>query len=1167
VFGHNPWEGALVREGPSDGPIPPPEGEERGTAPSGADARDLITRRTFLRYTGVTAVAAGVGPARALAAADTAFGRAGGSGLVVDVVRARDMLAVSFEFLNLKLLRRGQPGPGNVQSARLTRIAPTRPALVVVHFDPQHLAEHAFFEVNDPKIQGDPGAETLTSPPVPSSMAGPSRLGFVVPDGMKVIPFDLGTLLGWSEWIPNLTGVAQEPAPQGAGIQEPGVSQTALEVPWRLILSPGPAQAWLHPVAAVTHRDPKDGVSRTELWHTRLGTHLSNPRPHTTEGGKLRAVWTPGFNPSVLPNPNDLGPDPPERTSLKPNDRWQIVRLTSDRSLFLQGTSTKYTPTPVNASRFALSALGVWMDSVGTWPTVQTSPFGFQWVSDLVEWDHRAAIGRDNFVRVIHAGHLFPFGHRAVVITVTERKLQPAEQGPAAGQVGAYLRQHAFIVVREPTRSYPANGAQPFGARDLPFTKVTLKSLVTPNLEPYDGQNSVPATRVLRPNSTPYGSFAFWPMIPSSSGTPVDFAFQIEAVDRDGQTIHFGAPMIFVSATLSLDAGKKSDIDRVAQQHQTATPASRHTIAMSGQKVAFAKFAGGSAGDTAHETQDMTFGGVAAKQGDSIPSGQPRFFPRMVASQVRLQAAEQIAGSALAKRPTISFHSTYLNGGANHANVFASLIRDSEKFDDNPTVEPLDLILGADRSGGAITPSMAITGLSSLLGPMGGDLQSGVPSNFDPQDFFGTPGTLPKILGGIDLWDIIAAVTGFSDLAKVPKTLSSPLPDRIVTSLEWDPEPQGDPLDVFRPGASCSISLKAEITTMLDPNGSPGESTFSIEGTIEDFQVALIGNVFEAIVITFDHLTFTSRSGEKPDVDPAVTDMEFVGVLEFVSKLQEFLQSVGLGSGGLTPSRHAKALPKGGTPDEPDDDGGGPSIQVDADGITASVSVSLPAIQVGVFSLEGISFGASLTIPFVDGPARIRFNFASEDHPFLITVSLFGGGGSVAVGLGLDGFESLTLSLEFGAKLAIDLGVASGDVSVMAGVYINIEEQNNGLQKTVLTGFVKIEGNLDVLGLISAHLLFDLELTYEDDGTEKSVWGQAQLTVEVDVLCFSASVTVGPIEKRFAGGGGGGGSIAARSGAAAPDDAGNDNHVSFADLMSSTDWAAYAGAYAPAAFA
>ena len=147
--------------------------------------------------------------------------------------------------------------------------------------------------------------------------------------------------------------------------------------------------------------------------------------------------------------------------------------------------------------------------------------------------------------------------------------------------------------MKEPTKTYPANGAQPFGARDIPFSQVTIRSLVTPNLEPYDGSNSVAATRVLKTNNQPYGSTAFWPMVPSSSGTPLDFAFQIEATDRDGQTIHFGAPMIFVSATLSLDGSKKSDIDRIAQQHQTATPDSRHTIAMSGQKVAYAKFGGG----------------------------------------------------------------------------------------------------------------------------------------------------------------------------------------------------------------------------------------------------------------------------------------------------------------------------------------------------------------------------------------------------------------------------------------------------------------------------------------------------------------------------------------------------------------------------------------------
>jgi hypothetical protein len=234
---------------------------------------------------------------------------------------------------------------------------------------------------------------------------------------------------------------------------------------------------------------------------------------------------------------------------------------------------------------------------------------------------------------------------------------------------------------------------------------VTIKTLVTPNLEPYDGTNAVEETKVKKSNGDPYGPQAFWPMVPAANGTPTDFNFQIEAIDRDGQEINFATPLIFVSTTLSLDNSKKSDIDQIAKRHREATPESRHTFQLSGQKVAYAKFTGGNASDTAHEAQDMTLAGVAAQQGDSIPPGVARFFPRMVASKVRLQAAEQIAGGALAKNPTIAFHSTYLNAQANAAKVFASLIDDGEMFDDNPTVEPLDLILNADRSGGAITPS------------------------------------------------------------------------------------------------------------------------------------------------------------------------------------------------------------------------------------------------------------------------------------------------------------------------------------------------------------------------------------------------------------------------------------------------------------------------------
>ena len=41
---------------------------------------------------------------------------------------------------------------------------------------------------------------------------------------------------------------------------------------------------------------------------------------------------------------------------------------------------------------------------------------------EVEEWRHRAAVGQDHYVRVVYKGYLFPFGHRASLIKVTERK-------------------------------------------------------------------------------------------------------------------------------------------------------------------------------------------------------------------------------------------------------------------------------------------------------------------------------------------------------------------------------------------------------------------------------------------------------------------------------------------------------------------------------------------------------------------------------------------------------------------------------------------------------------------------------------------------------------------------------------------------------------------------
>ena len=137
-----------------------------------------------------------------------------------------------------------------------------------------------------------------------------------------------------------------------------------------------------------------------------------------------------------------------------------------------------------------------------------------------------------------------------------------------------------------------------------------------------------------------------------------------------------------------------------------------------------------------------------------------------------------------------------------------------------------------------------------------------------------------------------------------------------------------------------------------------------------------------------------------------IAAVNFEGVLEFVQTLEQFLAAAGLG---------------------------GLSIDVTPTQVMASLTVALPDVGVGVFSLTNLSFGSSLTIPFTGSPARARFNFCTQDSPFNLSVMFLGGGGFFAIALGLDGLEQVEMSLEFGAEASLDLVVASGSIEVEAG--------------------------------------------------------------------------------------------------------------------------------------
>ena len=120
-------------------------------------------------------------------------------------------------------------------------------------------------------------------------------------------------------------------------------------------------------------------------------------------------------------------------------------------------------------------------------------------------------MGRDHFVRVVYQGYLFPFGHAASLVKITERKMQMCRRHRRAA--AAYLRTRMFVIVRQPTLDYNYNG--------FPFRQVTLKTLVTPSIDP-PGQSQI----------ADLTQDAFWIR---ASGRHVHF--RVAAVDHEGRSV------------------------------------------------------------------------------------------------------------------------------------------------------------------------------------------------------------------------------------------------------------------------------------------------------------------------------------------------------------------------------------------------------------------------------------------------------------------------------------------------------------------------------------------------------------------------------------------------------------------------------------------------------
>jgi hypothetical protein len=830
---------------------------------------------------------------------------------------------------------------------------------------------------------------------------------------------------------------------------------TAIEVPFRLILSPNSYGAWKHALDPVAH----DG--RFELWHTRLGIKSGDGvDEEQTHNRSVRAIWARDFN---LPIPEGR----PFLMSLSQEDRNFLVRLTSDYTITPP-------PIPVGVNRLMLTALGAWMDTEVKFDPPANLP--------IEEWQHRATLGRDHFVKVVYMGHLYGLGNRASVVKITERKVQPSPQG---GDPVAYLRQEIRVLLKEPERTYTGPGYV-HGGREFPYKRVRILTKLTPPLDPPQ-QNPL-----LTGAPVPTAPLAkFWPHV---LGQP--FLFHLKTWDWEDREADFFVPLAFVRTDMTADAQGKPDDGRLAAvlgeyNHPSNLPL--RTAKLGGQGVCFAETDAESLGKTRFETANVRIKGLAPSPPRKTGKDTP-VYPLLERATVSLPALRQVVGSAGTADITLEPYITLGFGSGNPAKLFAHVEGAS-----------LDFAGKADRAGGVVTPNLQIRGLARELGAVGDDGPKMRSGTFEPADFFA--GAAPKLLGGISLLDIVHSATGSDFLQKTPKIVTENRDDLIRTRVDWATERLKDASNGFRAslkdgGAAAALALSSELVTRKDT----GATDFTLSGTLTNFRLSL----FDVIEVAFKVFSFRSENGKKPDfhVELDGAGFKFLGDLDFVNDVVAVLDTANF--------------------TDP------PFLDINPQGLALGYTVTVPTVALGVVSLSNIALGARLSLPFTGDPARLRFNLSERQSPFIVSVAPFGGGGFFAIAVGVDGLEVLEASIEFGGALSIDLGVASGGVYVMAGIYFRIKVSPP--ESSELTGYIRLGGALSVLGIITVSIEFYLGLSYGDG----KAWGEARVSVSIDVFVFHAEVTV-RCRREIAGSSG---------------------DPPFRELMPHPRWQVYAGAFA-----
>jgi hypothetical protein len=271
-------------------------------------------------------------------------------------------------------------------------------------------------------------------------------------------------------------------------------------------------------------------------------------------------------------------------------------------------------------------------------------------------------------------------------------------------------------------------------------------------------------------------------------------------------------------------------------------------------------------------------------------------------------------------------------------------------------------------------------------------------------------------------------------------------------------------------------------TTKLDLNATVDAHGSDVTCTLNDVGYELPGKL---LAVRFGSIEWHQPPASAAMLEIKGVQLEFGGELKlFKDLLEKAMKLLGL-PGGL----RVRKLPTS---------------------VVASWDFAIPEATCVSFTLRGVAVRLAVEVPLDDHPVTASLGFSSREKPFSLTVLGLGGGGYVALTFG--GKElGLEASMEFGALVALNLGIVSAEVHAFGGVRFELVDGS-----VRLTAYIRVGGSVNLLGLITVALELLVQLTYEDRTT--CLIGQASIVIEVDLTFFSESFRLDSGEWKLCGG-------------------------------------------------